>query len=43
MIMDSVQKTEHGSYINLEPSVINKILNNLSKQVQKLVQLASSL
>jgi len=39
MIMDSVQKTEHGSYINLEPSVINKILNNLSKQVQKLVQL----
>lgn len=39
MIMDSIQKTEHGSYINLEPSVINKILNNLSKQVQKLVQL----
>ncbi|HOM02073.1 MAG TPA: flagellar biosynthesis protein FlhA [Acetivibrio sp.] len=39
IIMDSVQKTEQGSYLTLEPSVINKILSNLSKQVQKLLQL----
>ncbi|GAE88987.1 flagellar biosynthesis protein FlhA [Acetivibrio straminisolvens JCM 21531] len=37
--MDSVQKTEQGSYLTLEPGMINSILNNLSRQVQKLVQL----
>jgi flagellar biosynthesis protein FlhA len=39
IIMDSVQKTEQGSYLTLEPGMINSILNNLSRQVQKLVQL----
>ena len=39
IIMDSVQKTEHGSYLTLEPNVSNSILNNLSKQMQKLMQL----
>lgn len=39
LIMDSVQKTETGSYLTLEPNVTNNILSNLSKQVQKLVQL----
>jgi flagellar biosynthesis protein FlhA len=39
MIMDSVQKTDTGSYLTLEPGTANTIINNLSKQVQKLVQL----
>lgn len=39
VIMDSVQKTETGSFINLEPGIINTIINNLSKQVQKLINL----
>lgn len=39
VIMDSVQKTETGSFINLEPGIINTIINNLSKQVQKLMNL----
>ena len=39
VIMDSVQKTEQGSYFTLEPGIINTIINNLSKQVQKLIQL----
>lgn len=36
VIMDSVQKTEHGTYITLEPGTSNNILSSLSKQVQKL-------
>lgn len=39
IILDSVQKTETGSYLTLEPNVTNTILASLSKQVQKLVQL----
>jgi flagellar biosynthesis protein FlhA len=39
IIMDSLQRTEHGSYLTLEPDVSNSILNNLSKQMQKLMQL----
>lgn len=39
VIMDSLQKTETGSYLTLEPNVTNTILGSLSKQVQKLVQL----
>ncbi|HQA58036.1 MAG TPA: flagellar biosynthesis protein FlhA [Acetivibrio sp.] len=39
VIMDSVQRTEQGSYLTLEPGVINTIIGNLSKQVQKLIQL----
>ncbi len=39
VILESVQKNEAGSFITLEPSVSNTILNNLSKQVQKLTQL----
>lgn len=41
MIMDSVQKTEFGSYLALDPSVSNSIINNLSKNVQRLVQLGN--
>jgi len=39
LIMDSLQKTETGSYLAMEPGVVNNILTNLTKQVQKLVQL----
>jgi flagellar biosynthesis protein FlhA len=39
VIMDSLQRTETGSYLTLEPNVTNTILGSLSKQVQKLVQL----
>ncbi|MCR4434482.1 MAG: flagellar biosynthesis protein FlhA [Clostridiales bacterium] len=38
VIMDSVQRTEHGAFLALEPSITNSILNNLSKQIQKLTQ-----
>lgn len=39
IILDSLQKSETGSYLTLEPSVANTILGSLSRQVQKLVQL----
>jgi len=39
LMMDSLQKTEAGTYLALEPSVTNTILGSLSRQVQKLVQL----
>lgn len=39
IIMDSLQKTETGSYLTLEPSITNTIMGSLSRQVQKLVQL----
>jgi len=39
LIMDSVQKTETGSYLTIEPGVSNKIINNLSKQIQRIMKL----
>jgi flagellar biosynthesis protein FlhA len=39
IIMDSLQKTEHGSYLSLDPGITNSIINNVSKQVQRLLQL----
>lgn len=39
LILDSVQKTEVGSYLAIEPSVINKITQNLLKLVEKVAQL----
>lgn len=41
MILDSVQKTEFGSYLALDPAVTNTIINNLSKNVQRLIKLGS--
>ncbi len=38
-IMDSLQRTEHGSYLTLEPNVTNTIINSLSKQMQKMAQI----
>jgi len=39
VIMDSVHKNEHGSYIALEPSTTSSILASLNKQAHKLAQL----
>jgi flagellar biosynthesis protein FlhA len=39
VIIESVKKTESGSYLTLDPSVSNTIINNLSRQVQRLMQL----
>lgn len=39
MIMDSVQKTETGVFLTIEPSVTSRIIKNLSKLVEKLAQL----
>jgi flagellar biosynthesis protein FlhA len=39
LIMNSVQKTESGSYLTIEPETANKVLSNLSKQIEKIVQL----
>jgi len=38
-IMDSVQQTEYGSYINIEPNVAQRVIGNLLKEVQKLSSL----
>ncbi|RQD67772.1 MAG: flagellar biosynthesis protein FlhA [Tindallia sp. MSAO_Bac2] len=38
-IMDSLKKTESGTYVALEPDLIQQMLNNLSKQVQKLISM----
>lgn len=39
LILDSVQKTEGGSYLAIEPSVSNTIIHNLLKLVEKVAQL----
>ncbi|NMA33011.1 MAG: FHIPEP family type III secretion protein, partial [Clostridiaceae bacterium] len=39
LMLDSLQKTETGTYLTLEPGVTNQILGSLSRQVHKLVQL----
>lgn len=38
-IMDSVQKTETGSYLVLEPSIRESIIKNVSKQIQKFIEI----
>jgi len=38
-IMDSVQQTEYGSYLNIEPNTAQRIVNNLLKEVQKLASI----
>lgn len=39
IIMDSVQRTEHGSFLSLEPDLTNNILASLSRQAQRLAEL----
>ncbi|QZY56766.1 flagellar biosynthesis protein FlhA [Crassaminicella profunda] len=36
-IMESIQQTEHGSYLNLDPNKTQVVLNNLAMQVEKLM------
>lgn len=36
MILDSVQKTEGGNYINLDPAVLEQLLSNVSKEAMRL-------
>lgn len=38
-ILESVQKTEHGSYISMDPSTMQKVIGNLSSVIQKASQL----
>lgn len=38
-IMESIQQTDRGSYISMEPDLIQSILNNLSYQLQKLMNI----
>lgn len=34
-IVKSIQQSEHGSYLNLEPSYAQRVLNNLAKEIEK--------
>lgn len=38
-IMDSLQRTEHGAFLTMEPEMSNRIIQNLSKNLQHLLQL----
>lgn len=38
-IMSSLKQTESGTYVNLDPDVMQKLLASLSKQVQKLISI----
>lgn len=35
-IMDSIQQTEYGSFLNIDPRIAQNIINNLLREVQKL-------
>ena len=39
IILDSVQRTEAGSYMTMEPAVSNKIINKVSSLCEKLVKM----
>jgi len=38
-IIESVQKTERGSYLALDPSITNRIVESLSKHIHNIIQL----
>lgn len=38
IIMDSIQRTEQGTVVNLDPTIINEIVSSLSKEIQKFLQ-----
>jgi len=38
LIMDSVQKTEAGSFLTMDPAVTGKIVKNTSRQAERLAQ-----
>lgn len=37
VLLNSVQHTEHGSYLSVEPNVANTIMKSVSKEMQKLM------
>ncbi len=39
VIMDSVQQTEYGAYLNIDPRVAQSVINNTMKEVQKLTSM----
>ncbi len=41
MIMNSTQKTEQGSFLNLPPDYVQKLINNLSNILEKLVSMSA--
>lgn len=41
MIMNSIQKTEQGSFLNLPPDYVQKLINNLSNILEKLVSMSA--
>ncbi len=38
-IMDSLQQTESGTYISMDPNIVQSVLNNLAKHIQRLMSL----
>ena len=40
-IMNSIQKTEQGSFLNLPPDYLQKLINNLSNILEKLVSVSA--
>ena len=41
-ILDNLQKTEAGTFLALEPAATNSVINNLTKQIQKIAQLGKT-
>ena len=41
-ILESIQRNDAGSYISLEPQTTNGIINNLTKQIQKIAQIGKT-
>lgn len=41
MILDSVQQTEYGAYLSIDPNQAQRIINNLLKEMQKLTELGN--
>ena len=39
LILSSIQQTEHGSYLNIEPQTVQKIIGNMKKAADKIVSL----
>ena len=42
MIMESIQRSESGTFLTLEPATTNTIINNLTKQIQRIAQIGQT-
>jgi len=38
-IMESIQQTESGTYISMDPDTVQEVINNLSQQIHKLINI----